>query len=106
MPIVLVGVHRAAEDEHGAVGVERLRQRRFPGEAPLVQAVPALPDNVAEDARTDSLAVDDRQYVHCGHSTLKQAWVPERPRPKVLALALLRRGRDPDHATDRVADDR
>ena len=71
MTVVLICVHRAAEDEHGAVGVERLRQGRFPGEAPLVEVVPAFLDDVAEDARTDSVAVDDRQHVHCGHSTLK-----------------------------------
>jgi hypothetical protein len=63
MSLVLVGVHRTAEDEHCAVGIERLRQRGFPGEAPLVESVPAFPDDVAEDAGPDLLAVDDGQNV-------------------------------------------
>src|SRR5437763_8598586 len=104
VPVVLVRVHRAAEDEYGAVGIERLRQGRFPGEAPLVEAVPAFPDDVPENARTDALAVDDRQYVHQGHSTLKRPRPPETARPGVLTP--LGWWRDPDHATDRIADDR
>ena len=34
---VLVGVHRAPEDEHGVVRIERPRRRRAPHEAPFVE---------------------------------------------------------------------
>ena len=50
MVVVLVGVHRAAEDEHRAVRVERTRQRRVPREAPLLQRVAARGDDVGEHA--------------------------------------------------------
>src|SRR5262249_52447918 len=42
MPLVLVSVHRAAEDEHGVVRVEWARWRRVPREAPLVELVALL----------------------------------------------------------------
>src|SRR5262249_40977535 len=64
MPIVLVGVHRAAEDEHCPVLVHRAGRRRSPGEAPLVEDVPALRRDVGEDAGADFLAGDDREGVH------------------------------------------
>jgi hypothetical protein len=63
MPLILVGVHRTAEDQHGAVRVEGLRQRRVPSKAPFVEPVPAFPDDVAKGAGADLLAVDDRENV-------------------------------------------
>jgi len=63
MPLVLIGMHRTAEDEDGAVGIKGLRKRRFPGEAPLVESVPAFPNDVAEGAGPDLLAMDDREDV-------------------------------------------
>jgi len=56
-----------------------LCQRRFPGEAPLVEAVSAFLDHVAKDAGTDPLAMDDRQNVHCGHSNVEGARPRESP---------------------------
>src|SRR4051794_29138210 len=60
----LVGVHRAAEHEHGVVGVERARRLGAPREAPFLEPVSPCLDGVAEDARTDLLAVDDCEDVH------------------------------------------
>src|SRR5207247_2222164 len=64
MMIVLVGVHRAAEDEHRAVCVERTGQRLAPGKAPLLEPVAALADDVAEHARAHARAMDDCQHLH------------------------------------------
>src|SRR5205807_6156102 len=64
MAVVLVGVHRAPEDQHRAVVVERPRQGRAPGEAPLLEPVASPLDGVREDAGAHGLAVDDRQDVH------------------------------------------
>jgi len=44
MMFVLIRMHGAPEDEHGAVRVERTRQGLAPGEAPLLESVTALPD--------------------------------------------------------------
>jgi len=63
MPLVLIGMHRTPEDEDGAVRIKGLRKRRFPGEAPLVESVPAFLNDVAEGAGPDLLAVDDREDV-------------------------------------------
>src|ERR671930_585125 len=60
----LVGVHRAAEDEDAAVGVEGTRQRLSPGEAPLLDRVAARLGRLGEDACPHGLAVYDRQQVH------------------------------------------
>src|SRR5205823_11614227 len=64
MAVVLVGVHRAAECEYGAVLVEWPGERAVPGEAPLVELVSALLDHLAEDPRAHVVAVDHRQDVH------------------------------------------
>src|SRR5439155_5658468 len=64
MMIVLVGMHRAAEHEHRAVRVERTRQGLVPGEAPLLEPVAALADDVAEHTRANAPAMDDRQKIH------------------------------------------
>src|SRR5580765_6376758 len=45
---ILVGVHGAAEDQHGPVGVDRFRQRRVPGKAPLLEPVASLAHDVSE----------------------------------------------------------
>ena len=64
MRVVVVGVHRAAEDEHRVVRLERPRRRRAPGEAPLVEPVAALLDRRREELRARVVAVDDRENVH------------------------------------------
>ena len=64
MMFVLVCVHGASEDEHGAVRVERAGQRRAPGEAPLLEPVAALANDVAEDARAHLRAMDDGENFH------------------------------------------
>src|SRR5438132_9284308 len=69
MAVVLVGVHRAAEDEHGAVVVERPRERRVPGQAPLLQPVAGPGDDLAEDPGTNRVAVDHREHVHRAEGT-------------------------------------
>src|SRR6266850_3882844 len=70
MVLVLIGVHRTTEDEHRAIRVERTRQRRSPGKAPLFERVPARSNGVAEYARAHALSVDDREEVHqCGALT-------------------------------------
>ena len=61
---VLIRVHRAAEHEHRAVGIEGARQRRVPRETPFLEPVPALGDHVAEHARAHAFAVYDREDVH------------------------------------------
>ena len=67
--LVLVGVHGAAEDEDGAVVVERPRGRRPPRGAPLLELVPALRNSVGEHPRADVVAVDHREDVHGEDST-------------------------------------
>jgi len=62
--VVLVGVHRAAEDEHRAVRVKWARRRRVPRQAPLLELVPALLEHALERAGPDLLAVNDREDVH------------------------------------------
>ena len=61
VPGVLVGVHRAAEDEH-RVGLLRPRARdRHP---PLDELVARVADRLAEDARADARAVCEREHPH------------------------------------------
>ena len=64
VPVLLVDVHRAAEDEHGAVVLERRRRLRRLGDQPLVELVPALGDRVGEDARRGVGLVDDGEDPH------------------------------------------
>ena len=64
MVLVVVGVHRASEDEHGAVVVQRPRRRRAPGEAPLLELVAALRDRICEHPSPDVLPMDHGQDVH------------------------------------------
>jgi len=64
MVVVLVGMHRAAEDEHRAVVVDRPRRRRSPGEAPLLELVPARGDRLEEHACAHGLAVDEPEDLH------------------------------------------
>ena len=67
--VVLVGVHRAAEDEDRAVVVDRPRRRLAPGEAPLLEVVPTLPDDLAEHTRPRRLPVDHGEDVHGANSS-------------------------------------
>ena len=77
MVLLVVGVHCAAEDEHGAVGVERPRRRRAPAEAPLLQLVSPLGDGLGEDSRADVVAVDHREHVHRGTLPSRKKGPPE-----------------------------
>src|SRR5207302_7252997 len=61
---ILVGVHRPAEDQNGAVAIERARQRRPPRQAPLLEPMTPRLDDVAEDAGPHTLSVNDREDVH------------------------------------------
>ena len=61
--LVLVGVHRAAEDDHRSVVVERPRSGGAPREAPLLVAVACLLDHLGEHSSTGVRPVDDREDV-------------------------------------------
>src|SRR5262249_13231529 len=65
--VVLVGVHRAAEDEHGVVVVDRPRRGRAPGEAPLLEVVARGLCRPVEDAAPRVRAVKDGQDVHASN---------------------------------------
>src|SRR4029079_6020137 len=101
----LVGVHRTAEHEHGAVGVEWAGKRRAPGKAPLFEAVATRANDVAEHAGADTLPVDDRQDVHqlgeltgtfsacskrCSSFAFAAACAMRPPRPSWLVALLLK----------------
>src|SRR5947199_3716639 len=103
---VLVGVHRTAEHEHGVVGVKRTRQRRFPRLAPLLEAVPTLGNDVAEDSGPHLFAVDDGQDIHyaeeltgtfsawskrCSAFAFAAACAIRPPRPSGLVALLLKK---------------
>ena len=103
--LVLIGVHRTAEDEHGAVRVEGTRQRRPPGETPLLELVPARANDVPEHAGAHALPVDDRQDVHqpgaltgtfsacsrrCSSFAFAAACAMRPPRPSGLVALLLK----------------
>ena len=90
MVVVLVRVHRAAEDHHRAVGVERPRDRRPPGEAPLVEPVAALERDLAERAGAAVVAVDHAEHVHRRESSRERG----RRRPRSRRFELLDRDRD------------
>jgi hypothetical protein len=64
MVLLLVGVHRAAEAEHGAVRVELARRRVGLGAQPRLELDPPRARRVGEDARPGVTLVDDRQGAH------------------------------------------
>ena len=61
MPLLLVGVHRAAEDEDRSVLLRRSRRRRARGRRPLDEPMPSPAYRLREDALADVAAVHDRQ---------------------------------------------
>jgi hypothetical protein len=63
--VVLVGVHRPAEDEHGVVGGRRLREPAE-GDLPALEPVPGRLDDLVEDAAGDVRAVGDGEDAHRG----------------------------------------
>src|SRR5204862_4654707 len=72
MAVVLIGVHRSAEDEDGTVRVDRLGRRRPPGETPLVERVASLRGDLSEDPRPRLRPVDDREDAHVLKSRQKE----------------------------------
>ena len=66
MPVVLVGMHRAAEDEHGVVA-RRAAARRSAAKLHSVEPVARLGDDGREQLRPRVLAVHDREDVHADY---------------------------------------
>ena len=69
MTVVLVGVHRAAEDQYRAVVGERTLEGAVPREAPFLELVSPFPNDVAEELGTPVAAMNDCQDVHHSHCT-------------------------------------
>ena len=61
VPLLLVGVHRAAEDDHGVGAFGRLAAELH---RPLDELVTAVLDRVREDARADARTVGDGEDLH------------------------------------------
>jgi len=64
MRVVVIRVHRAAEDEYRVIRLERPGRRSAPREAPFVEPVAALLDRRREELGACIVAVDDREHVH------------------------------------------
>ena len=64
MLVLLVDVHRPAEDEHGVVLGERPRRLVVLDDPPLVELVPVAAHDVVEHLAAHLLAVDDRKHPH------------------------------------------
>ena len=62
--VLLVGMHRAAEDEIRVVRVDRPRRLARPREAPLVEDVAAVADHGLEQLRPSFRPVHHRQHPH------------------------------------------
>ena len=73
MALVLVGVHRSAEHDHR---VGRLVGDALAGDVALDELVPGRANRVLEDARTDVVAVREREYLHPREPTEPGALAP------------------------------
>jgi CheY-like chemotaxis protein len=69
MLLLLVDVHRAAEDEHGAVLLDGAGRRPVRSWTPRRDPVAAVDKRVGEDAWTHEWTVDDAQHLHGSHCT-------------------------------------
>src|ERR671934_94660 len=66
MVVVLIRVHRAAEDEHCPVLLQPSRRSPAPHEAPLLQLMASRGHLLAEGTRLSPLAVDQAEDLHTG----------------------------------------
>ena len=77
--VVLVGVHRAAEDHHRAVARGRLRLAPERDD-PALEVVPRGLGDLVEDAARNTGPVRDRQHAHRATLAPSRKWRPARRR--------------------------